>query len=43
MVLGPGNAVTIQQVFQDANQNHYSGESIAVTQMILYERAFWNA
>ena len=41
VVFGPGNAGTVQEVFQDACQNYYRTCGHA-SPMILFGRAFWN-
>jgi predicted Rossmann-fold nucleotide-binding protein len=42
IVFGPGHAGTVQEVFQDANQNYYRPAGTEPTPMILLGRAFWD-
>ncbi|MBN2818521.1 MAG: hypothetical protein JXP36_06110, partial [Bacteroidales bacterium] len=37
----PGSAGTIQEVFQDATQNHYLSFGYA-SPMVFFNRAYWN-
>ncbi len=40
IVFAPGSAGTIQEIFQDATQNHY-GTSGLVSPMVFFQRAYW--
>ncbi len=40
IVYTPGSAGTIQEIFQDATQNHYGSYDI-ISPMIFYNKAFW--
>jgi predicted Rossmann-fold nucleotide-binding protein len=42
LVFGPGNAGTVQEIFQDATQNYYRKPGIAPTPMALLGKAFWS-
>lgn len=42
IVFGPGHAGTVQEIFQDANQNYYRPASTEPTPMILLGKAFWD-
>jgi len=40
IIYTPGSAGTIQEIFQDATQNHYGSYDI-ISPMIFYNKAFW--
>jgi hypothetical protein len=40
LVFAPGSAGTIQEIFQDATQNHYNTVGI-ISPMIFFEKQFW--
>ena len=42
LVIGPGNAGTVQEVFQDATQNYYRKAGVAPTPIALLGQAFWS-
>ncbi|HEY1879056.1 MAG TPA: hypothetical protein VGG68_03905 [Caulobacteraceae bacterium] len=42
IIFGPGHAGTVQEVFQDANQNYYRPPNTEPTPMILLGKAFWD-
>lgn len=42
LVIGPGNAGTVQEVFQDATQNYYRKKGVAPTPIALLGEAFWS-
>lgn len=42
IVFGPGNAGTVQEIFQDATLNYYRDPQQPPTPMVLYGNAFWN-
>jgi hypothetical protein len=42
IVFGPGNAGTVQEVFQDAPLNYYRDPGARPTPMILLEVEYWN-
>lgn len=42
IVFGPGNAGTVQEIFQDAPLNFYRTEQSATTPMVLLGTHFWN-
>lgn len=42
LIIGPGNAGTVQEVFQDATQNYYRKGGVAPTPIALLEQAFWS-
>ncbi len=41
IIYTPGSAGTIQEIFQDATQNHYNSYGI-ISPMIFYNKHFWN-
>ncbi|HEX5862542.1 MAG TPA: hypothetical protein VFY58_11905 [Nocardioides sp.] len=41
LIFAPGNAGTVQEIFQDANQNYYRGAEPA-TPMVLLDTDYWN-
>jgi predicted Rossmann-fold nucleotide-binding protein len=41
LLFAPGNAGTVQEIFQDANQNYYRGADTA-TPMVLLDTEYWN-
>jgi hypothetical protein len=41
LVIGPGNAGTVQEVFQDATQNYYRKAGIAPTPIAVLGLVFW--
>jgi predicted Rossmann-fold nucleotide-binding protein len=42
LIIGPGNAGTVQEVFQDATQNYYRKAGVAPTPIALLGQAFWS-
>ncbi|CAL1690600.1 hypothetical protein MMB232_00729 [Brevundimonas subvibrioides] len=42
LVIGPGNAGTVQEVFQDATQNYYRKAGVAPTPIALLGESFWS-
>lgn len=42
LVIGPGNAGTVQEIFQDATQNYYRKSGVAPTPIALLDEAFWS-
>ncbi len=42
LVFGPGNAGTVQEIFQDATQNYYRKPGMAPTPMAVLGKAFWS-
>lgn len=42
VIFGPGNAGTVQEIFQDACQNYYQTYENRRSPMILWGRDFWN-
>jgi predicted Rossmann-fold nucleotide-binding protein len=41
IIFGPGNAGTVQEVFQDLTQNYYRG-SLTATPMVFLDPPYWN-
>ena len=41
LVIGPGNAGTVQEIFQDVTQNYYRKPGVAATPVALMDVAFW--
>jgi len=41
IIFGPGNAGTVQEIFQDLTQNYYRG-SLSATPMVFLSPAYWN-
>lgn len=42
IIFAPGSAGTIQEIFQDACQNHYKSVDGLVSPMIFFGRAYWS-
>ena len=42
IVFAPGEAGTVQEIFQNATQNYYSVEGERPTPMVFFGKAFWN-
>lgn len=42
LVIGPGNAGTVQEIFQDTTQNYYRRSGVGPTPIALLDEAFWS-
>jgi predicted Rossmann-fold nucleotide-binding protein len=42
LVFGPGNAGTVQEIFQDAVLNYYAGQQVKPTPMVFLGTDFWH-
>jgi predicted Rossmann-fold nucleotide-binding protein len=42
LVFGPGNAGTVQEIFQDAVLNYYAGKNVTPTPMVFLGTDFWD-